>query len=93
MTAEDLKAWRVARGWSQVQMAQAADVSRRSLISYEAGELPIPRRLVLAIERYDLRDALNVALLGFPPGFVTAAEARALVSRTIRVDLLNGDPQ
>lgn len=44
----DLRAWRDRMGWSQSDAAAALDLSRRSIIGYEAGQQAIPRVVVLA---------------------------------------------
>jgi DNA-binding XRE family transcriptional regulator len=44
----DFRAWRERMGWNQCEAATALDLSRRSIIGYEAGQQPIPRVVALA---------------------------------------------
>ena len=55
MTPADLRAWRAARGISQMRLAVLLDLSLRTIGKYESGEATIPRTVELATEAIDAR--------------------------------------
>lgn len=50
MTPEDLRQKRQSLGWTQTRLAQALDLTKRTIIYYETGGKPIPEAVALAME-------------------------------------------
>jgi transcriptional regulator with XRE-family HTH domain len=45
MTGDELKRWRMARGWSRAKLADVYGCTDRSILNYESGKRPVPRPL------------------------------------------------
>lgn len=60
MTADDLRAWRAARGWSLTRAATELGLSRRHYAYLESGSHGIKRPVELACCELARRDAREV---------------------------------
>lgn len=54
LTGDDVRDWRKAHALTQIELAQELDVSRQTVIGWEATEGEVPRLLQLALRGLEL---------------------------------------
>ena len=75
MTSDDLRSFRIQHNLPQTQLAEVLQISRHTLMGWEAGERLIPAWLGLALAAYDT----GLPPYCTPPGY--ASQGRGRVSR------------
>lgn len=66
MTPTQLRTARRALGWSQTRLAEELDLSLRIILYYEAGEMVVPRTVVLSMRWFELVKGSPAMIEGRP---------------------------